>query len=326
MHYLDAILGKDGLLRVGGRLENAPINVDQRYPPILHGSHQITKLLIHHLHVTHHHAGPSTLMGILADNYYVLRARLAVRNVVRCCVICRRRNFKTIQQKMGQLPAARVTPAPPFSIVGVDFAGPITIRVGKVRKPTKLKAYISVFVCFVTKATHLEPVSDLSTRAFVAALRRFVARRGYPSDIYSDNGTNFVGTSRASQEVYKFLSLWSTQESVDCFCASKQTKWHHSPSCAPNFGGLWEAAVKSTKKILKDSLETSLLTFEELTTVLTQVEAVMNSRPLLPLETLPEDGVQPLTQSHFLMGKPTVSLPMEIALPQAMVESTSENC
>ena len=97
-------------------------------------------------------------MGILAANYFVLRARLAVRNVVRYCVICRRRNFKTIQQKMGQLPAARVTPAPPFSIVGVDFAGPITIRVGKVRKPTKLKAYISVFVCFVTKATHLEPV------------------------------------------------------------------------------------------------------------------------------------------------------------------------
>ena len=175
LHYLDAILGKDGLLRVGGRLENAPINVDQCHPPILHGSHQITKLLIHHLHVTHHHAGPSTLMGILAANYYALRARLAVRNV-RCCVICRRRNFKTIQQKMGQLPAARVTPAPPFSIVGVDFAGPITIRVGKVRKPTKLKDYISVFVCFVTKATHLEPVSDLSTRAFVAALRRFVAR------------------------------------------------------------------------------------------------------------------------------------------------------
>ena len=175
LRYLDAILGKDGLLRVGGRLENAPINVDQRHPPILHGSHQITKLLIHHLHVTHHHAGPSTLMGILAANYYVLRARVAVRNVVRCCVICRRRNFKTIQQRMGQLPAARVTPAPPFSIVGVDFAGPITTGVGKVRKPTKLKAYISVFVCSVTKATHLEPVSDLSTRAFVAALR-FVAR------------------------------------------------------------------------------------------------------------------------------------------------------
>ena len=206
---------------------------------------------------------------------------------------------------MGQLPAARVTPVPPFSVVGVDFAGPITIGDGKVRKPTKLKVYISVF-CFC-----------ISTRAFVAALRRFVARRGYPSDTYSDNGTNFVGASRTLQEVYKFLSQRSTLESVDCLCASKQIKWHYSPSCAPNFGGLWEAAVKSAKKLLKDSLETSLLTFEELTTVLTQVEAVVNSRPLLPLETLPEDGVQPLTPSHFLMGKPTVSLPIEIALPQA---------
>ena len=129
LHYLDAILGKDGLHRVGGRLKNAPINVDQRHPPTLHGSHQIMNLLIHHLHVIHHHAGPSTLMGILAANYYILRARLAVRNVVRCCVICRRRNFKTIQQKMGQLPVARVTPAPSFSIVSDDFAGPITIRV-----------------------------------------------------------------------------------------------------------------------------------------------------------------------------------------------------
>ena len=110
-------------------------------------------------------------------------------------------------------------------------------------------------------------------------------------------------TSRALQEVYKFLSQRSTQESVDCFCASKQIKWHHFPSHVPNFGGLWEAAVKSAKKLLKDSLETSPLTFEELTTVLTQVEAVINSRPLLPLETLPEEGVQPLTPSHFLMGK-----------------------
>ena len=150
--------------------------------------------------------------------------------------------------------------------IGVDIAGPITIRVGKVRKPTMLKAYISVFMCFVTKTTHLEPVSDLSTRAFVASLRRFLASQRYPSDIYSDNGTNFVGISRALQELYKFLSQRSTQESVDYFCASKQIKWHHSPSCAPNFGGLWEAAVKSAKKLLKYSLETSLLTFEELTT------------------------------------------------------------
>ena len=91
----------------------------------------------------------------------------------------------------------------------------------------------------------------------------------------------------------------------------------------------WEAAVKSAKKLLKDLLETSLLTFEELTTVPTQVEAVMNSRPPLPLEILPEDGVLPLTPSHFLMGKPTVSLRMEIPLSgkwYAMVESTSENC
>ena len=101
LRYLDAILGKDGLLRVGGRLGNTAINVDQRHPPIYHCSHEITKLLIHHLHVTHHHAGPSTLMGILAAKYCVSQARLAVGNVVRCCVICRMRNFKTVQQKMG---------------------------------------------------------------------------------------------------------------------------------------------------------------------------------------------------------------------------------
>ena len=83
--------------------------------------------------------------------------------------------------------------------------------------------------------------------------------------------------------------------------------------CIPNFGGLWEAAVKSIKKLLKYSLETSLLTFEEFTTIL---QVMMNSRPLLPMETFPEDGVQRLTPSHILMGKSTVSLSMEIPLPQ----------
>ena len=106
---------------------------------------------------------------------------------------------------MGDLPSVRVKSSPPFSTTGVDFAGPITLRRGHTRKPTYVKAYVCVFVCLTTKAVHLELVSDLSTEAFLAALRRFVARRGCPYKILSDNGTNFVGANHELQKLYHHL-------------------------------------------------------------------------------------------------------------------------
>ena len=210
---------------------------------------------------------------------------------------------------MGQLPASRTTPSPPFNTTGIDYAGPFTIKKGHTRKPVLLKAYLAIFICFSTKAVHLEVVSDLTTEAFLAALKRFISRRGLPTDIHSDNGTNFVGARNDLQELYKFLSSTETTSTINSFLLSNRVQWHNIPERASHFGGLWEVAVKSAKHHLKRIIGQQRLTFEEFTTIATQVEACLNSRPLGAYSSHSPDGVSPITPGHFLIGRAIQSYP-----------------
>ena len=171
-----------------------------------------------------------------------------------------------------------------------------------------IKAYVCVFVSLSIKAIHLELVSDLSAESFLAALRRFIARRGHPSMIWSDHGTNFVGANRELQELSDFLNQQKVQGIISDFCTSKHIAWKFIPEHSPHFGGLWEAAVKSFKTHLRRIVASVKLTFEEMTTVLTQIEACLNSRPLTPL-TSNSDGIEALTPGHFLIGRPLMALP-----------------
>jgi hypothetical protein len=209
---------------------------------------------------------------------------------------------------LGQLPIERVTPGPVFDLVGVDYAGPVYIKYGHVRKPTVIKAYVCIFVSLSIKAVHLELVSDLTSEAFIATLRRFTSRRGKPSVIWSDNGTNFVGASRELKELADFLESQKTKQEISQFCSNQHITWRFIPERAPHFGGLWEAAIKSIKTHLRRVISTHKLTFEEFTTVLTQIESCRNSRSLAPLQW-DEDGIEALTPGHFLIGKPLESIP-----------------
>ena len=249
------------------------------------------------------------LLGLLSSQWYITSARWIVRDVFRACVTCKRQHAKAIQQSMGQLPVHYATPSPVFSHVGIDFAGPITTKLGRTRKPVLVKSYVAVFVCFATKVTHLELVSDLSTEAFLATLKRFVSRRGLPSVIHSDNGSNFLGASKELVQAYKLLEDSTTQEKVARYLTDKIITWKHIPSRSPNFGGLWEATVKSFKTLFKKAVGSLILNFEEATTILTQTEAILNSRPLHPIDTLPDNGVDVLTPGHFLIGRPLTALP-----------------
>lgn len=295
-------------LRVGGRERNSSRPYDTQHPYIIHGKHPLTKTIILTEHKRLLHAGPSLLSVSISRRFHLIKGRSLIRSITRRCVICRRNLARPQQQMMGQLPAERVQPDAIFSQVGVDYVGPLYVKIGAVRRPTIVKAYVAVYVSLTIKAVHLEAVSDLTTEAFLACLRRFVARRGKPQLIWSDHGTNFVGAKRVLAELYDFLRQQQTEEAIAGFCTSQGIEWDFTPERAPHFGGLWEAAVKSFKRHLSRIVGTTRLTFEELTMVLTQIEACMNSRPLVPNPHY-DDGSQALTPGHFLIGRLLEAIP-----------------
>ncbi|XP_030753188.1 uncharacterized protein LOC115880190 [Sitophilus oryzae] len=218
---------------------------------------------------------------------------------------------------MASLPEDRVNISRPFQKVGVDFGGPFFIKWFRLRKVSLIKCYIALFVCMATKAVHIEVVSGLTTEAFLMALKRFISRRGNPSVIYSDNATNFAGSKNQLKELYEFFKRQDNSDSIKNFLSQNETDWKFIPPRSPHWGGLWEAAITSTKYHLKRLIGTSNFTLEEFTTILQQIEAILNSRPLCALSNDPSD-LNSLTPGHFLIGTSLTAFPEKnlSALPQ----------
>lgn len=296
-----------GLLRVGGRLQSANISQNYKHPIIIPKNTHLGDLLIRDAHERVMHGGTALTINYLKSKYWIIGLKQSVKKYLSKCVTCTRYNARTQQPIMGELPSVRVTPGRAFECCGVDFAGPIQMRVSKGRGQKSYKGYISLFVCMKTKAIHLEAVSDLTTPGFIAAFRRFVSRRGHCAEMWSDNGLNFVG---AANELTKMLnqSMTNVLKEIAEMLENDGTKWHFIPPKSPNFGGLWESGVKSVKAHLMKTIGNSTLTFEEFSTVLCQIEAVLNSRPISSLSDDPND-TSPLTPSHFLVGEPLIVIP-----------------
>ena len=312
---LSPFVGSDGLLHVGGRLSKAPLPEAQRHPIMLSAHDQFTLLMMTHTHIQLSYCGPTLLLAHVGDTYHIVGVRRLARRICNLCTVCRKACAKAQTQQMGQLPPARVTPDHVFATTGIDYAGPFLLKRGYVRKPQFVKAYLALFVCFATKAIHIEVVSDQFTAAFLAALKRFCARRGRPQAIYSDNGSNFKGAKNELVEFTKFILEAGTSGSVHSYLLVAKTEWHFIPERAPHFGGLWEAAVRSAKTHLKKVVGEHILNFEEMVTVATQVEACLNSRPLGQLYSHSPDQVVPLTPGHFLIGRRVTAYP-ELAVPE----------
>ncbi|GFX33361.1 integrase catalytic domain-containing protein [Trichonephila clavipes] len=205
-------------------------------------------------------------------------------------------------QIMGNLTKERLITDYPFNCSGVDFSGPFFIKNKGQRKGNLFKVYICIFVWFVFKAVHIELVSDLTSQAFIAALKRFMARRG---KTVLDNGKNFVG---ASNEIKKLLEIVrNPDEKLANYLAAEGIEWKFIPARSPNFGALWEAAIKSCKYDLKRVVNGINLTYEELLTVTVQIEGILNSRPLCPPSNN-DDDFQVLTPAHFLINRSLNSL------------------
>lgn len=309
LYFLRPFLDENDLIRVGGRLKNAPIPHDVKHPYMISGKSHLAKLIIDQTHKRTLHGGPLLMLNVIRTSYWITNVKSLVKVHVKKCPACVRYAPKFATQLMGNLPPARVTVSKPFSSSGVDFAGPCYLKSSKLRNATLVKAYIAIFVCTVTKAIHIELVSELSTNAFMAAFKRFTSRRGHCGHLYSDCGTNFIG---ANHELKRMLNRAKSSLPSDLceLLASDGTEWHFIPPGSPHFGGLWEAGVRSTKHHINRVLGDTKLTFEEFSTLLTQIECCLNSRPLSAMSDSVDDFAA-LTPGHFLVFGPPTIVPHE---------------
>ena len=199
---LSPFLDEQGIVRAGGRIERADIPFCSRHPILLSPDHEFTSIIIMNCHERLKNEGVDHVRNELRQQYWILRCRATVRKILHQCSYCPRRKAKPVPHMMESLPSDLLQVAPAFSKVGVDFFGPL--RVKHLRKQEK--RYGCLFTCLVTRAVHLEFAFSLSTDSFIMCLRRFIARRGKPTVIYSDNETNFVGANR---ELRKCIDDWN---------------------------------------------------------------------------------------------------------------------
>lgn len=293
------------LIRGQGRNIHANLPRETTEPIILPKC-PLTRVLAIDAHRTNMHVGKATINSEICKRYEPYSLMPIARNVVKTCNECFRARPRLASQLMAPLPADRVNPAPAFYTTGVDFAGPFTIKTSKIRNAPTDVAYIALFICFATKAVHIEVVSSLTTEDFYLSLTRFFNRRYQVKRMWSDNGTNFVGCNNRLKQAYDFLK--ANENAIRAHLLQYEVEWRFIPPRSPQHGGLWESNIKVAKHHLYATYADAKFTFEELTTIASRIEAIMNSRPIISVTDDPND-FRIITPAHLITGKEITGMP-----------------
>ncbi|XP_075150728.1 uncharacterized protein LOC142224831 [Haematobia irritans] len=292
---LNIFMDENGVVKVKNRAQYAnTLCGTQSDLVILPGNHYGTKLIISHYHRALHHCNHETVINEMRQKYFIIKLRASYKSIRRNCQLCKNESAKPNSPQMAPLPTARLSAFQrPFSFVGVDYFGPIFVTFGR----KSLKRWGVIFTCLTIRAVHIEISHTLSTDSFLMTLRNFIARRGCPIEIYSDNGTNFRGADRFLKEELQKLNL----HSVSTETANRGITWKFNPPAAPHMGGAWERLVRSIKTILYKICPSQKFTDESLRSALMEVEMIINSRPLTFVSLDIEDQ-EAITPNHFLLG------------------------
>ncbi|CAK1596115.1 unnamed protein product [Parnassius mnemosyne] len=278
---------KDGIIALRSRIAAVKgVSEDMKGPAILDGDHHITQLYIDWTHRSLHHCGTEPTINEVRQHYWVIRLRPTTKRIVSQCVQCRIRKAQPSMPATGDHPSTRLAHHQrPFTFTGLDYFGPLSVTVGRQHQ----KRYVALFTCLTSRAVHLEIVKDLSADSAILALRRFAARRGCPTEIYSDNGTNMHGADKELREAFR-------EEA-----SRRGIVWRFITPSAPFMGGVWERLVRCVKTALYTVLHERHPHEDVLTTLLCEVEYTVNSRPLTHISVDSKDN-ESITPNHFLLG------------------------
>ena len=289
-----------------GRLgELLKIGYDVEELTILDPRHPYTKLILKAYHEMDH-GGNDRAVWRSRNRFWIPQARKIVKQIRAQCYRCKLLAKRNASQLMAPLPNQRVLPTPAWTYTSVDLFGPLE-HVDMVRKRTKEKCWGIIFTCMVCRAVHIDLTQAYHTDALLQALRRFMALRGTPKRFLSDQGTQLVACSK---EVAVMLELidWSV---IEGWCSRRIIEWHFIPPQGQHMNGVTESLIRSTKNILKQSLDGKRLTFIETQTVMHEVAQVLNSRPLGVYSKPGSDPLDggPITPNHLLLGRASSNIP-----------------
>ncbi|KAI5738765.1 hypothetical protein M8J77_010917 [Diaphorina citri] len=268
---LSPFLDPSGILRVGGRLKNSPLSYDSKHPMLLPAKTHLAKLVVDYFHIFALHGNPRIILSLIQRTLWIIGARNLIKKQVFSCLKCYKLSASACQPYMGDIPVSRFAQGRCFINTAIDFAGPFLLKTGTRRNSPIVKSYMVVLVCMASKAVHLELANSLTMESCLAALDRFVARRGNgkPCHTCSDQGSNFKASARHLTDVRSYLKIPNPK--LNGHLSSRGILWHFHPPGAPNFSGFVEAGVKSAKYHLSRKTDGRPLYQEELTTLLCQI-------------------------------------------------------